>query len=160
MVAAERAADTLRPWLGSAFVAQQPDTMRKAAMRLNAFSPQREDLARLAQDMDSLLFMAVRDVTMGKMTLTMDTGDVIRVRVSDFALMVDELMYLLFEDMQAQPDAFDLIRSYSMRTSSLASLKALYLLFPDRQSQEELSTLSRVIRTCHPPFRWRQWLNP
>lgn len=159
MVAAERVADALKPWLGTAFVTQQTDIMRRAAMRLNAFSLNREEIARVAQDLDSLLFMSVRNATAGRMTLPMDTGDVIRVRVSDFALMADELLFLLFEDIAAQPDAFEAVRLYSLRSSSLSSLKALYLLFPQRQTPEELATVERVLRTCHPPFRWRQWLN-
>lgn len=160
MVAAEHVAVALTPWLGTAFVTQQPDTMRRAAMRLNAFRLNREEIARVAQDLDSLLFMSVRDATAGRMTLPMNTGNIIRLRVSDFAMMADELLFLLFEDITAQPGAFDAIRVYSMRASSLSSLKALCLLFAQHQTPEELDTLQRVIRSCHPQFRWRQWLNP
>lgn len=160
MVTAERTADMLRPWLGSDFVACHPEVIRQAAMRLNAFGFNRDDLSLVQQDVDSMLFMAVRNATSGRMVLRMDTDDLIRVRVSDFSVMADELMYLLLEDLPRDQRTLDAIRAYSLRTSSLSSLKALYLLFPHAQTEEELHTLRRVIKTCHPHFRWRQWLNP
>jgi hypothetical protein len=110
------------------------------------------------QDVDSMLFMAVRNATSGRMVLRMDTDDLIRVRVSDFSVMADELMYLLLEDLPRDQRTLDAIRAYSLRTSSLSSLRALYLLFQDVQTPDELATIRRIIKTCHLPFRWRGWL--
>jgi hypothetical protein len=53
---------------------------------------------------------------------------------------------------------FLLIKDYSLHAGSLAALKALYLHYEAYQSQEEFKTIVRVIKTCHPPFRWRGWI--
>lgn len=45
-----------------------------------------------------------------------------------------------------------------MRQGSLSALRALYIDFQAFQTEEEWRTVIRVIKTCHPPFRWRNWL--
>ena len=158
MIAIRRAVDLLRPWLGAAFVDAHGDLIRRAVIKMNGFTPGRDDFARLQQELDTMLFMAVRNHTAGRMTLTMDNGQSVRLRLNDFALMADELMYLLYEKLAADPASFGHIQAYSMRTSSLSSLRALYLLFQDVQTPDELATIRRIIKTCHLPFRWRGWL--
>lgn len=158
MIATERAAAILRPWLGSAFVARHADVVERIAVKLGAFVPGRDSLERMAQDVDNLLFMTVRNDTSARMLLSLDNQTQVRVRVSDFAVMADELLYLLFEAVRAHPQALAIVQQYSLRTNSLASLKALYVLFAAGQSQEEIATVRRIIKTCHPPFRWRSWL--
>ena len=154
----ERTAAFLRPWLGSAFVAAHADLMARLAFKLSQFHPGRNSLHTLAQELDSTLFMAVREATGGRMILGMDDGRYMRVRVDDFAVMADELLYLTLERLPRNQECFVLIRDYSMRHGSLAALKALYLHFQALQGEEEYRTVIRVIQTCHPPFRWRQWL--
>lgn len=160
MTALEQTADVLRPWLGSAFVAAQASLVERVSLRLTKFMPRRDSLQQTAQDLDTLLFMAVRDTTQGRMVLPMDNGQLIRVKVADFTVMADELLYLLFAHLTPDQHNFLLIREYSIRAGSLSALRALYLLYPDYQSEEEYSTVQRIIKTCHPLFRWRGWLNP
>lgn len=159
MTAAERTAALLRPWLGSDFVAREAELVDRLAFKLMQFLPYRQSLQALAQEVDSQLFMAVRNQTNGRMVLQMDGGQHIRVRVDDFAVMADELLYLSMEQLPASQDSFLLVQEYSMRHGSLSALKALYLLYPAFQTEEEYATVLRIIKTCHPPFRWRQWLN-
>ncbi len=159
-MAPERTASVLRPWLGSDFVAAHAPLMERLCLRLTRFLPQRDSLALTAQDLDSLLFMAVRDATGGRMLLRMDNDTYIRVRLADFAVMADELLCLLMEKLPVDEQSFLLIRDYSLHAGSLAALKALYLRYEAFQSPEEFKTIVRVIRTCHPPFRWRGWLQP
>lgn len=160
MTALEQTAATLRPWLGSAFVAAHAELMERITMRLRHFDPARGSLHDSAVDIDSLLFMAVRNHTQGRMALPMDDGQLIRVKLSDFATMTDELMYLLMVGMAKNEANFRLLRDYSMRQGSLAALKTLYLHYQEYQSEEEYRTVRRVITSCHPAFRWRGWLEP
>ena len=101
MTALEQTAQALRPWLGSAFVAAHARLMERVSLRLTQFLPRRDSLQQTAQDLDTLLFMAVRDHTQGRMVLTMDGGQAIRVRVSDFPVMADDLLWLLFSGLSA-----------------------------------------------------------
>jgi hypothetical protein len=157
-MAADQTASVLRPWLGSDFVMAHAPLIQRISLRLSQFLPQRDSLAMTAQDLDSLLFMAVRDATGGRMLLRMDNDLYIRVKLADFAVMADELLYLLMEKLRVDAQSFLLIKDYSLHAGSLAALKALYLHYEAYQSQEEFKTIVRVIRTCHPPFRWRGWL--
>ncbi|MHC1786074.1 MAG: hypothetical protein AB9880_03285 [Christensenellales bacterium] len=159
MATLQETAQILRPWLGSAFIAAQAAMIERVSLRLDCFQPGRDSLALTAQDIDSLLFMAVRDGTAGRMILPMDTGQLIRVKVADFAVMADELLYLLLMKLPRDEPCFRLIRDYSIRAGSLSALRALCLLYQDFQSTQEYSTVLRVIKTCHPAFRWRGWLN-
>ena len=159
MAAVRRVAETLRPWLGSAFVARNAETMEVIALRLLGFLPQRDSFAALAFQLDNLLFMQVREDTEGQMTLIMDNEQAVRLRMNDFSLMADELMYLLFEALPKNAANQALIRSYSMKSVSLSALRALYLLYRDMQDQEETATLKRIIMGSHPPFRWKQWID-
>lgn len=160
MTALEQTAATLRPWLGSAFVAAHAELMERISLKLTHFVPGRDSLHHSAVDIDSLLFMAVRNHTQGRMNLQMDNGQLIRLRLNDFALMADELLYLLMAGLPRDEQSFLLLREYSLRQGSLAALKALYLHYAPYQGEEEYRTVRRVITTCHPPFRWRGWLEP
>lgn len=158
MAAIRQAEDILRPWLGSRFLASHAELPRRAAECVSLFLPGRDDLGKTAQALDAMLFMAVREGTNGRMVLLMDNGQSVRVRVADFELIADELMFLLFLRMPCDARSFLQIREYSVRSGSLSSLRALYQKYAGFQSAEELATVRRVIRSCHAPFRWRSWL--
>ncbi len=159
MISPDWVEEALRPWLGSAFLARGGDLCARASWMLASFQPRKDTLARLAQAVDNLLFMAVREDTKGRMALEMDNGKLVRLRVGDFSLMADELLYLLFETLPR--DAFHqaAIREYSMRSGSLSALRALYLLFRELQPPEETETIRRVITSCHEPWRFRHWID-
>lgn len=159
MIAPEKVVETLRPWLGSSFLARSGKLCERAAFTLFSFQPRRDALARLAQALDNALFMAVREDTGGRMALEMDNGQLIRLRISDFSLMADELLYLLFQLLPRDPSNQAMIREYSMRSGSLSALRALYLLFRDLQTPEETETLRRVITSCHNHWRYKPWID-
>ena len=159
MIAPEHVEETLRPWLGSGFLARNKALCDRTASALFSFQVQRDSLFRLAQWLDNLLFMSVREDTSGRMALEMDTGQLIRLRVGDFSLMADELLFLLFEALPRDAAVQAMIREYSMRSGSLSALRALYLLFWKLQTPEETETLRRVITSCHEPWRFRPWID-
>lgn len=154
----DQVARTLSPWLGSGFVAQNAALMERIAFKASQFDRRGGSLKQTAQDVDSQLFMAVREQTGGRMILQMDSGQHIRLRLEDFALMADEVLYLLLAALPEDQQTFLMIREYSMRQGSLAALKALWLHYGAFQSEEEYRTVARIIKGSHPPFRWRQWL--
>ena len=154
----EDAVSILRPWLGGDFLDRQDRLVERINMKLTHFNPQRDSLQQRAQELDSLMFMAVREDTKGRMILLLDSGQYMRIRVEDFAVLADELLYLLLRSLPKNDENFRLIRDYSMRQGSLSALRALYADYLPFQTEEELRVLKRLITTCHPPFRWRGWL--
>ena len=158
MTAYDQTAAILTPWLGSIFVLNHTPLMERISFKLAHFHPQRDSLSGLAQDMDNQLFMAVRDLTKGRMILHLDSGEHMKVRLQDFAVMADELLYPVMQGLPQNINGFHLLRDYSMRQGSLAALHALYLDFQAFQTEDEWRTVLRMIKTCHPPFRWRTWL--
>jgi len=159
MILPERAEEVLRPFLGTAFLRRNADLPGQAAAVLTSFRPARQTLRQAADQVDNLLFMRVREDTGGRMALTMDNGALIRLRMSDFSVMADELLYLLLENLPKTGQNQALIREYSMRSGSLSALRALYLLYRDMQEPEETETLRRVITSCHEPWRFRSWMD-
>ena len=156
----DRVARTLSPWLGGGFIAQNAALMERIAFKISQFDRRRGSLQQMAQDVDTQLFMAVREQTGGRMILLMDTGQHIRLRLEDFALMADEVMYLLMAELPVDQQTFLMIREYSMRQGSLAALKALWLHYGAFQSEAEYRTVERIIKGSHPAFRWQRWLTP
>ena len=148
----------LSPWLGAVFVDAHAQLLARIGFKLAHFNPQRDSLQQLAQDVDSQLFMAVRNETKGRMTLQLNDGRYMKVRLQDFAIMADELLYPVMQSLPKNITNFKLIQDYSMRQGSLSALRALYFDFQAFQTEDEWLTVLRVIKTCHPPFRWRIWL--
>lgn len=149
----------LRPWLGSAFLAEHAPLMERITARLNAFTLPRDAIGEMAQWLDNLLFLQVRDDTRGKMVLAMDNGARYRVRVDDFKDMADDLLYLLFCHLPMTEDSFAAVREYSVKAGSLSALKALYLDYTGFQTAQEWETVRRVITSCHEPHRWWLWID-
>ncbi|NLC33144.1 MAG: hypothetical protein GX781_07595 [Clostridiales bacterium] len=158
MTAINQTIAILTPWLGGDFVSAQAPLMARISFKLAHFHPQRDSLPALAQDVDSQLFLAVRDDTKGRMILRLCNQQYMKVRLQDFATMTDELLYLVMSALPRNITNFRLVQEYSMRQGSLSALRALYIDFQAFQTEEEWRTVIRVIKTCHPPFRWRNWL--
>lgn len=159
MIDTSETLSVLRPWLGSAFLMLHMPLVERVTARMNAFDVRRDTIFDVAQWLDSLLFMQVREGTRGKMVLAMDDGARYRVRVEDFKDMADDLLYLMFSRFPPDAEAFAAVREYSVKTGSLSALKALYLDFTGFQTAEEWETVRRVITSCHAPYRWRLWID-
>lgn len=158
MVTLAQVAQLLQPWLGDALLSAAPRLCAEAQRRLNETAEQPDALKTLAQGLDSLLYLSVRDLTEGRMIVRLADGSCVRVRVSDFPMMADDLMYLLFGRFPLDARHLMLLRDYSMRMESLSAIRALYTRFSAYETPQELCALARIARSCHPPFRWRAWL--
>ena len=148
----------LHPWLGASLSRAIEPCMDEIAHRMNAYSS-RQAPDRLQDDLDSLLFCAVRDATRGRMLIQMEDGSLYRIQVDDFSTMADDLMELIFARFPVDQRHFLLLQEYSMRRESLAALKTLYTRFAALQSPQELEAIASVARACHAPFRLRGWLD-
>ena len=157
MIAQAQVMIVLRPWLGGSLMAALPALPGEIAARLSGFSMER-DAERMAKEMDSLLFRAVRYATGGSMLAQMDDGGYVRIRLEDFADMADELMLLVFDEFPTDSRHFLFLRDYSMRHPSLSALRALYTRFGSFQSAQELAAIAAVAKDCYRPFRWQSWL--
>lgn len=157
MISQLQVMDTLRPWLGEPLMQALAPVTNELAGRLNGFSIRREEY-ELADQMDSLLFRAVRNVTDGRMLAKLPDGSFVRIRVEDFAVMADELMLLLFQAFPQDGEHLLFLRRYSMSRASLSALRTLYTRFGAQQTPQELAAIASVVKACYPPFRWRSWL--
>ena len=158
MVAGTQIAIALTPWLGTEFISKQEEMCSAIALKFNTFILGRNTIDGLASWVDDEIFFKVRLDTSGKMVLRMDTQKLIRLRMDDFTIMADELLYLLFQTFPKDREHFLAVQEYSVKKSSLSALRALYIDFSGFQSEEELSTLRRVITSCYDKYRWRFWL--
>ena len=158
MIGLERVSETLRPWLGDELIRRMPRVMTEAQRRLSAFTAGRDDLGQLAYSLEGLMYTAVRRETEASFLVTLPDGSRVRMETEDFAVIADELMWLLFEQFPTDARHLMLLRDYSLRENSLSAIRALYLRFADYETEEERKTLARVARESHPAFRWKGWL--
>lgn len=156
MVAQAQVMIALKPWLGAPLLEKLSGLTGDLAARLNGFSIRKN--IPLAQEMDSMLFRAVREITGGRMLAQLDDGTYVRIRLEDFSAMADELMLLVFLEFPADSRHLLFLRQYSMEHASLSALRVLYTRFSALQTGEELAAIASVARACYPPFRWRDWL--
>ncbi|MBR6187004.1 MAG: hypothetical protein IKQ41_12200 [Clostridia bacterium] len=157
MIAQAQVMVALRPWLGEPLLAALPALPGEIAERLNGFSKER-DADRMAQELDSLLFRAVRYATAGSLLAQMDDGGFVRIRLEDFADMADEMMLLVFEEFPVDSRHFLFLKDYAVHHPSLAALRTLYTRFGSFQSAQELAAIASVAKDCYRPFRWQSWL--
>ncbi len=157
MIAIAQVATTLQPWLGQRFLSYHFDVVEEIAFHLNAYN-ERSNLNGLRSYLDSLLFQTVRSYTNTRMVIITDDDVPVRVQISDFSVMTDDLMLLLFMDFKADEKHLLMIREYALQNESLAALRALYTRFSHYHSPEELQVLARTARGCHPEYRLRGWL--
>ncbi len=157
MIAQSQVIITLRPWLGPYLTETLSPLMADLAVRLNGFSVKR-DIGQMTDELDRLLFNAVRVATRGALLILLEDGTWVRVRLEDFAAMADELMLLPFMELPADESHLHELRDYSMHHPSLSALRALYTRFACLQTREELNAIASVAKSCYPAFRWREWL--
>ena len=88
MIAQAQVIFTLRPCLGPYLTETLAPQMAEICGRLNAYSLKQE-IGRLADDLDRLLFNAVRVATRGSLLVLLDDESWVRVRLEDFTTMAD-----------------------------------------------------------------------
>ena len=97
MISQAQVHQALMPWLGSPLLNALEPLTGEITGQLNGCSIQR-NADTLAEELDSLLFRAVRSATEGSMLAQLPDDTFVRVQVQDFATMADDLMLLIFQD--------------------------------------------------------------
>ena len=158
MIELERVAQTLRPWLGDELVRRMPRVMTEAQRRLSTYTVGRDDRGQLSYSLEGLMYTAVRKETEATFLVTLEDGSRVRMETDDFAVIADELMWLLFEQFPIDARHLMLLRDYSVQVSSLSAIRALYERFREYETLDELKALRRVARGSYPAYRWQSWL--
>ena len=157
MISQAQVHQTLLPWLGVPLLNALEPLMGEIAGRLNGCSIQR-NADSLADELDSLLFRAIRNATEGSMLAQLPDGTFVRVQLQDVAVIADELVLLAFQYFPRDGEHLQFLREYSLRHASLSALRVLYTRFGAQQSPKELAAIVSVVKSCYPSFRWREWL--
>lgn len=147
----------LRPYLGSDLVDGTP-IAEEAAHVLRSYAPYRDTLEDLAQRLSNVLFDGLYSVLGPRMTVRLDGGELIRIRMQDLPDVADAVMGALFDSMTVYSVNFQTLKDYSLRTGSLSAMRVLYQKYDDFQSKEEKALMARIIRDNHPPFLYESWL--
>lgn len=147
----------LRPYLGSDMVDATP-IAEEAAHALRAYAPYRETLEDLALRVANTLFDVLYSILGPRMTIRLDSGEVVRIRMDDLPFLADAVMGVMFEGMTVYSVNFQNLKDYSLRTGSLSAMRVLYQKYDDFQSQEEKELMARIIRDNHPRERYATWL--
>lgn len=147
----------LRPWLGEELLSHC-DICAQAEELLQAFEPATGDIEMLFQRLSTLFFSTVREYTRRAMCVRLDDGRIMRVRVDDIDQMADEALYLRLRLLPHSAFQCSRLRQYAMTHDSLSALRALYVDFAAFQTEDERAFIERMIRACHPAYRWRAWL--
>ncbi len=147
----------LQPKVGSRMLPYLEDACQKVLSRFAGFSG-RDDLDDLTRWLETFLYSRVRDVTMGRMIAGLDDGSLAALRVSDFKVMADEMLYLLFSSFPKDARHLIMLREYSMHHESLSALRALYVDFRLLISDQERNMIKKVI-LHYPEARLKDWLD-
>lgn len=149
--------EALRPWLGTAIV-QNTAVAREAATVLRRYSPYRQSLDELRDELESGLFHLLHKTLGVSMTVRLDDGNLRRILVKDLEPMTDDLMGVLFDSLSVYSVTYELLNAYALSHESLASLRVLYQKYSDMMSPPERSMILSIIQSVYPPDRYRRWL--
>ncbi len=158
MIELERLTEVLRPWLGDTLLRRMPRVLTEAQRRLSVFTPGKDDLTQLSHGLEGLIYAAVRRETDATFLVTLPDQTRVRMEPDDFAVIADEMMWLLFERFPIDARHLMLLRDYSVRVSSLSAIRALYERYAEYETLDELKALRRVARGSFPAYRWQSWL--
>jgi len=157
MIQAEHTQKLLRPWLGQALL-DCTGLCDQAAKLMNDFDVMHGEWAALLDDLKRLIYRTVAQVTKDSMTVLRDGGKWAHIRMEDFAVMADALLYLRLRTLVHSAWNCSRIREFALSNDSLSAIRALYVDFAEFQTEEEKAMLAHTARTCHPAYRYRSWL--
>ncbi len=147
----------LRPYLGSDMVDATP-IAEEAAHALRSYAPYKDTLEDLALRVANALFDVLYSTLGPRMTIRLDNGQLVRIRMDDLPFLADAVLGVMFEGMTVYSVNFQNLKDYSLRTGSLSAMRVLYQKYDDFQSQEEKALMARIIRDNHPRERYQSWL--
>lgn len=147
----------LRPYLGTELLSATP-LAEEVAHVLRSYAPYRDTLEMLAQRVADAVFNGLYSVLGPKMTLRLDSGSMVRIRMQDIPDVADAVMGVLFDGMTVYSVSFQTLKDYSLRTGSLSAMRVLYQKYDGFQSAEEKALMAQIIRDSHPKEHYAGWL--
>ena len=147
----------LRPSLGSGVVDGTP-VAEQAALVLRAYASYRDTFDTVQERLANTLFNALYALLGPSMTVRLDDGSSVRIRISDLPDIADDAMYALFNGLTVYSVNYENLKDYSLRAGSLSAMRVLYEKYDAFQSPEEKRLMARVIRGGYPPSRYVSWL--
>lgn len=153
----EQVREALRPWLGS-MLTEQTALCDGALKVLQHYAPYRTTLQELAGQVESYLFDSLYALLGDSMTVLTDDQTLRRIPMDQLPELADEVMGVLFAQMQVYSINYEKLKDYSLRTGSLSAMRVLYCQYDAFQPPEEKELLARIIRDRYPPARYQDWL--
>jgi hypothetical protein len=147
----------LRPWLGSMLLSSAPLTQEVANMVME-YAPYRQTFLELKEIVASKLLTGVNRATGGSMCVVLDDYRTRRLTLKDLQWMTDDIMGLVFDNLTAFSANFQKLNDYALHEESLSALRVLYQRYRKFFTEEQFAFLIRMIKTIHPPERYRDWL--
>lgn len=147
----------LRPYLGSELVDNTP-IAGEAAHALRSYAPYKDTLEDLAQRVANVLFDGLYSTLGPRMTLRLDSGEMVRIRMDELPDVADAVLGVMFDELTVYSVNYQTLKDYSLRTGSLSAMRVLYQKYDDFQEQEEKELMARIIRDNHPKERYQAWL--
>ena len=148
----------LIPWLGSGLL-DCCDLVQSAAEMLRGYAPYKENMEALCKRVEDCLLVAVYNVTGGDMCVLLDDGTNHRVLLNSFEDMADDVIGVLMLSLLPHSANFQMLKEYSLRHAGLSALRALCVNYREYQSEEEIKTMERLIRSVYPKSRWQGFLS-
>lgn len=149
--------DALRPWLGTAMTENTTIAFDLANV-LRRYSPFRQSLDELCEELNSFLFRALHSYLGSAMSIRLDDGRIRRIPVREIEPMADDLMGVLFDSLSVYSVNFELLNSYALTHESLAALRVLYQKYADMMNPAEREMLISIVRDVYPEERYQSWL--
>lgn len=150
-------AKVLQPYLGAPLV-EGTELCAAVTRIINEYAPYRDTLEMVAKRVENCLFDQLYTMLGPAMTLRLDDGRLVRIRMQELPDLADEAMGALFEGMQVYSVNYDNLKDYAMRAGSLSAMRVLYQKYDEFQSPQEKELLVRIIRERCPAWRYAAWL--
>lgn len=153
----EQVRAALRLRLGSDMV-QETDVADRAADVLRGYSPYRDTLEALSERLCNTLFDCLYRSLGPRMTVRLDSGAMVRIRIQELPEVADDAMGALFEALTVYSVSYGLLKDYSLRSGSLSAMRVLYQRYDAFQSAQEKEIIARIVRDRYPAERYQAWL--
>ncbi len=151
--------EILRSRFGSALV-DIPGIWDRAAALLRNYAPYRDTFTDLAARLEDILFNSVYEQLGPSMGAQMEDGTVRRIRSAEMKDAADDVMGVLFEQLNVYSVTYDSLHEYCMSAGSFAAMRVLYTRYTEFMPAPERRILARVIRDSRPRADWENWLDP
>ncbi|MBQ8555239.1 MAG: hypothetical protein IJ438_05115 [Clostridia bacterium] len=134
----------LAPMLGQRLVAETP-LCDHAAELLRRYDPARTTLEELASHVKDAIFGDLYTLLGPRMTLALENGVMIRVRLEDIDTLTDTAMGVLLAALQPPVLTLEGLRAYAMSSGSVSAMRVMLQRYHKVLSKAERDMMQRII---------------